>query len=339
MCLLTFIPAGVEFDYARARKSAISNPDGFGFAIHAGVAIIKDHDMDFEKLWIRWTDLRKSYFNSVAMFHFRIATHGTLDVDNCHPFDVGNTLDVVLGHNGILPLAMPVHEVRSDSKLFAEIILPAMGGVCALDNRETFKNLEEWAFGSKLVILSADPKSLYDWYIINESDGYWDYGMWWSNKSYIYSYAPAYVDYGYGWKGDEHTSTIGKAYDDRHNDEPWNLGDEERMDDERTIRYIEMVDYLQDELYPSQGIMNTIESFTDFSSEHYATATCNGCGDSYMADPYEISATHCGECKSCMACGKPGCNCWDTYEYGQAFYTHLGELGQNEFTLDEKGQW
>lgn len=338
MCLLTFIPAGVEFDYARARKSATANPDGFGFAIHAGIAIIKDHDMDFEKLWIRWVDMRKCYLNSVAMFHFRIATHGTLDVDNCHPFDVGDTKDVVLGHNGILPLVMPVHEVRSDTKLFAEIILPAMGGVCALDNLETFKNLEEWAYGSKLVILSADPKSKYDWYIVNEPDGHWEHGMWWSNRSYVYSYAPAYVNYGYASSALASTKSKSYNYDDR-DDIAWDLGDDEVVGNASTLRYMEMVDFLQDELYPSQAIMDTIESFTDFSGESHAVATCNGCGESYMADPYEISATHCGECKSCMACGKPGCNCWDTYEYGQAFYTHLGELEVNEFTLGPRRDW
>ena len=75
MCLLTFLPENVDFDYERARVSAQSNPDGFGFAIHAGVAIVKDHDMDFEKLWLRWIDLRKTY-RGPALFHFRIATHG-----------------------------------------------------------------------------------------------------------------------------------------------------------------------------------------------------------------------------------------------------------------------
>ena len=32
---------------------------------------------------------------------------------------------------------MPVHETRSDTKIFAEYILPGMGGVTALDNKET----------------------------------------------------------------------------------------------------------------------------------------------------------------------------------------------------------
>ena len=82
MCLLTFLPENVDFDYERARVSAQSNPDGFGFAIHAGVAIVKDHDMDFEKLWLRWIDLRKTY-RGPALFHFRITTHGDTNISNC----------------------------------------------------------------------------------------------------------------------------------------------------------------------------------------------------------------------------------------------------------------
>ena len=82
MCLLTFMPEGVDMDYERALTSAKANPDGFGFAIHAGVAIIKDHDMNFDKLWERWVDMRKSY-RGHALFHWRIATHGTTNLDNC----------------------------------------------------------------------------------------------------------------------------------------------------------------------------------------------------------------------------------------------------------------
>ena len=77
MCLLTFLPENVDFDYERARVSAQSNPDGFGFAIHAGVAIVKDHDMDFEKLWLRWIDLRKTN-RGPALFHFRITIQSCL---------------------------------------------------------------------------------------------------------------------------------------------------------------------------------------------------------------------------------------------------------------------
>lgn len=141
MCLLTLMPDGINIDYEKAREAAKSNPDGFGFAIHAGNAIIKDHDMDFDKLWGRWADLRQTY-TGAALFHWRISTHGTTSIDNCHPFNVGNDDQTVLGHNGILPITMPIHDKRSDTKLFAEYVLPKLGGVTALDNENTFKEIE-----------------------------------------------------------------------------------------------------------------------------------------------------------------------------------------------------
>ena len=115
MCLLTFMPPNVDISYEHAREAARSNPHGFGFAIHTGKTIIKDHDMDFSNLWTRWEKLREIE-RGAAIFHFRITTHGLTDVNNCHPFNVGDDPSSVLAHNGILPILMPVHETRSDTK-------------------------------------------------------------------------------------------------------------------------------------------------------------------------------------------------------------------------------
>ena len=219
MCLLTFLPENVDFDYERARVSAQSNPDGFGFAIHAGVAIVKDHDMDFEKLWLRWVDLRKTY-RGPALFHFRITTHGDTNISNCHPFDVDGKPNTVLAHNGILPLTMPLNDNRSDTKLFAELVLPAIGGVEALDNKERLEELENWAIGNKLVVLTVDEKAQFDWYIINEKLGHWDFGMWWSNSSYKRTYATNYINYGYTspYLGSTKSTYRNDIYDDYDDD-------------------------------------------------------------------------------------------------------------------------
>ena len=323
MCLLTFIPKNTIFDYERASISAIANPDGFGFAIHAGVAIIKDHDMDFNKLWMRWDDLRKIYKGD-AMFHFRIATHGATTIDNCHPFDVGDNPKNVMGHNGILPITMPLNEDRSDSKLFAEIILPYIGGVKALDEEKARKELGQWANGNKLVILSVDEETQHDWYIINEHLGHWDFGMWWSNSSYKKNYPYTYVNYGYE---DSYNNGQGKRkpvkyYYDEDDDygytntgfslsKAWSRQDE--------------LDYIEDELYPDVETLDMIRTFTDFSQLNIATVTCNQCSATFLVDPLEPSATHCGDCKCCLHCGNNSllesaqCNCWDEYDYGQSF--------------------
>jgi hypothetical protein len=75
--------------------------------------------------------------------------------------------------------------MRSDTRIFAEDILPAMGGVTALDNTNLYRMIEGWASGSKVAVFTLDPNAEYDCYIINEDLGHWDNaGNWWSNNSY-----------------------------------------------------------------------------------------------------------------------------------------------------------
>ena len=335
MCLLTFMPKNVNLDYERALVSAKANPDGFGFAIHAGIAIIKDHDMDFEKLWMRWSDLRTMY-KGPAMFHFRIATHGYVDINNCHPFDVGDNPKSVIGHNGILPLTMPINEKRSDTKLFAEIVLPHIGGVKALDDNDTFKEIGNWASGNKMVILSVDEDTKHDWYIVNESLGHWKDEIWWSNSSYVRSYPTGYTNYGYPsspYLGKSHSGYNDILNDDDFDDD-WANGNFS-FRDKLEREYLEEIgwnktdqwEYLEDELYPDLAILNKIRTFTDFSQVNVATITCYACGAVFITDPLEPSSTHCGECKSCLNCSKatetPGeCDCWDNYDYGQSFISY-----------------
>ena len=334
MCLLTFMPNNVNLDYDRALVSAKANPDGFGFAIHAGIAIIKDHDMDFEKLWLRWSDLRTMY-KGPAMFHFRIATHGYININNCHPFDVGDNPKSVLGHNGILPLTMPIGENRSDTKLFAEIVLPHIGGVKALDNDEKLKEIGDWASGNKMVILSVDEDTKHDWYIVNEHLGHWKDDIWWSNTSYVRSYPSTYVNYGY-----PSSQYLGKSYsgynyrndDDFDNDwanGSFSLKEKQEQEYEQQIGWTksDQWEYIEDELYPDLEILTKVRTFTDFSQIDIATVTCYACGAVFITDPLEPSSTHCGECKSCLNCSSAkespdDCHCWDGYDYGQSFVSY-----------------
>jgi glutamine amidotransferase len=44
--------------------------------------------------------------------------------------------------------------------------------------------LETFAAGSKIAVLTANPRNKYPVYIINEHLGNWDKGIWWSNDSH-----------------------------------------------------------------------------------------------------------------------------------------------------------
>lgn len=207
MCLLTFMREGVTANIEDLTNGALYNDDGFGFAVHAGSSIITGHGMVFDQVLEQFLKVRSKH-QGVAMFHSRITTHGKTDVSNCHPFRVGGDNLTVVGHNGMLPIKIDKTEHRSDTRIFAENYLPSLGGVYALDDKDTFDSLEKWSKGSKLVIMTANQWANQDWYILNERDGHWEDGVWWSNYSYAYrptrsygTYGSSYSHGGSGWSG------------------------------------------------------------------------------------------------------------------------------------------
>lgn len=233
MCLLTFMSRGVTANPQDLRQGAQYNDDGFGFAVHAGSSVITGHGMNFENVLDQFLQVRAKH-DGVALFHSRITTHGKTDVSNCHPFRVGGDNLTVVGHNGMLPIKLDKDETRSDTRIFAENYLPALGGVYALDDPDTFNTVSQWARGSKLVVITANQWANSDHYILNENDGHWEDGVWWSNYSYCYTPAKTF-GYGYsssyttgGWSGSvvrTPSDTAETSVIDDEEAEYWNLYD------------------------------------------------------------------------------------------------------------------
>jgi len=191
MCMLCVVPPNVIPDREKLENSALNNPDGFGFAI----AIRKENRIHVETTMNpdtsinRFLEMRKFYPEGYAMWHARLATHGATNIDNCHPFKVGDSDMTYLAHNGILSVLMEKGEKRSDTRVFAEDVLPAMGGVYALDNPQLFNVIEDFCSGSKVCVLTIDPKAKAECYLLNEDKGKEDTnGVWWSNDSCDLSY-------------------------------------------------------------------------------------------------------------------------------------------------------
>jgi hypothetical protein len=193
MCLLVVCSPESTPRKKDLENASCSNPHGFGYAIIAGDKIISNRGMSSKKLIAEFLAVRKEYPNSYAMFHARYATHGVKNDENCHPFKVGGRSDTYLAHNGILDIDIHATDRRSDTRVFAEDTLPMIGGAPALDDDNVWKILSKWSLGSKIAILTLDPKAKDNCYIINESSGHWDNeGMWWSNDTYK---ASAWVNY------------------------------------------------------------------------------------------------------------------------------------------------
>lgn len=198
MCILIYADGGKTIPRKHLESSCESNPDGFGWAIIAGDPeqgwrIIHDKSMIASKAMDTFEKARAEHPDYPAMFHARIATHGSVNIDNCHPFHV--EAGTMLAHNGILPIKE--RDGRSDTRQFAEEWLPTLGVSELLDDPDGFAQLEHFTRGSKLVVLSVSPTLQKFAYIVNEDDGHWVDGVWYSNSSYKWSNYGSYRTFGY----------------------------------------------------------------------------------------------------------------------------------------------
>jgi predicted glutamine amidotransferase len=193
MCMLCVIPPNVIPSREKLENSALNNPHGFGFAIviPSENRIHAERTMDADASISKFLEMRKRHPEGYAMWHARYATHGSRNVENCHPFRVNGDRKTYLAHNGILPVLEDDSD-RSDTRIFAEDVIPAMGGIKALDNEQVWNILEDFTTGSKVCILTVDPEAKHQMYLLHEEKGKVDEsGVWWSNDS-------CYLDYGWG---------------------------------------------------------------------------------------------------------------------------------------------
>ena len=217
MCMLCVIPPNAIPDRKKLENSALNNPHGYGFAIVVPEEnrIICERTMNADDSINRFLELRAHYPSGYAMWHARFATSGEQTVDNCHPFvlpDKEHPNTTYVGHNGILDVIEPKGEKRSDTRIFVEDLLPAIGGVKALDNDQVWNLINEFTRGSKVCVLTIHPKAEYQMYLFHEEAGKTDEdGVWWSNNS-------CELTYGYGgkwWSADPYVggSVKGDKYD------------------------------------------------------------------------------------------------------------------------------
>lgn len=213
MCLLTYFPEGIQPNVEALAKGARANSDGHGFAIvipstgkgGKGGRILVRKSMQADGLIKEFAMLRALYPDGPAMFHSRITTDGITDLFNCHPFMVGGDKRTILGHNGILPSsARPgKKDKRSDTRIFAEVLAKEFKLTTLLGRQMA----GEWmGTYNKMVILTVDPAYHHNGYIINESQGSWNEGIWYSNGTYK---GGAYRSSNYYNEGDYGSYTTG----------------------------------------------------------------------------------------------------------------------------------
>jgi glutamine amidotransferase len=262
-----------------------NNPDGFGYAVHAGTHIVKGSGLNFDAVLDNFLKTRAIH-SGPALFHSRITTHGGTNINNCHPFQVGKDTNTVVAHNGMLPIA--ARNGMSDTAIFAKELFPSWGGASTLNSKKTRKKLSKFADGSKLVFLSTNPDVQEDYYIINEDLGHWNEGVWWSNNSYKYdrySYAGSGM-YTSGWSSTSKTP--------------------------KDMRYEVDMDNYKHDMWDEQSLLVEDCTYIDTDGnevwgELWRCANCDHI--EYINEANVNNADLCLQCDSCWFCSEPRMLC------------------------------
>lgn len=196
MCMLSYLPPSVAVDVDGLFNGGLHNPHGHGWAVVTDGAVLVGKSLDLADALDEFCDARERHPDGPALFHSRWATHGSMGIDNIHPFPVGGSAATVVAHNGILPKAAHPgsHDDRSDTRKFADEILSSQ--FRRLDRGGVQRALSRWCgLGNKLVILTVDRRYRRSAYIVNEAAGQWDQhtGIWHSNSDY-----ESYPSWGHG---------------------------------------------------------------------------------------------------------------------------------------------
>jgi hypothetical protein len=191
MCIAILCPKGTEITAQQFRNSWDNNYNGAGLMYNDDnnkLHVVKEME-DCDKLYKKYVSLVKKHPNATFVLHFRISNRGVINRANCHPFKVNSELGFV--HNGTI-LSVDKDDKMSDTNIFNRSILRKLPHVDVnfLSNGAVQSILGDFIGRSKIVFLD----NAGDYAILNEEDGYWEEGIWYSNDSH--DKVSDYVDMG-----------------------------------------------------------------------------------------------------------------------------------------------
>lgn len=153
------------------------NPHGAGLMYHKRGKLQILKSLDFEEFRSMYDfAVKDKRMSDPLCLHFRWATHGHKNLDNCHPFVAGDQLGLV--HNGVLPIKVPKTSEVSDTYIFAKYL---RDNPYVLKTKAGIKQMEQYITAyNKIVLMSPDSFN-----ILNESSGAWWDNNWYSNFNFI----------------------------------------------------------------------------------------------------------------------------------------------------------
>lgn len=172
------------------RNSFISNSDGAGIAYTVkGNLIIEKGIFEVNK-FIQAVRRAEAKCDNNMLIHCRIGTSGYKDKKNTHPFKV--TKNVCLIHNGILDVHVPKNSDINDTQIFINEYMKDLSNEDLINNNGV-KTLLKGFIGTYNKFVLLDNNGNYN--IINEKQGHWLDGVWYSNYSYATHKTSSYTRY------------------------------------------------------------------------------------------------------------------------------------------------
>lgn len=218
MCLLVHQPSSTSFSNDFLADVYSGNRDGIGAMyalggqLHVVKALPKNAD-EFIEFYRQHVEGRES------IWHARMQTHGDVDLENCHPYQV--TARVALAHNGILATGNAWDKARSDTWHFIRnIVRPAVASDEAIVLDPSWQSFIGDLIGvsNKFGMMTADGQAV----IINRKSGVEFNGAWLSN-TYAWSahkfgvgsvatrYSSSRIWSGYDWDDYELEPVVAKS--------------------------------------------------------------------------------------------------------------------------------
>lgn len=188
MCVIIHQPKEAHLEKEEAQRAWTKNPDGGGFAYitDAGSVELKKF-MNFSEFWSAFEQARSNNPRRDFLLHMRIATHGTVDLANVHPFWLDEDDDdyqTVMAHNGVIHAVPDYKDGRSDTRVFIDDVLRDLPDYW-LDHKHLTRMIEDYIGWSRLAFLTVNPRLEKSVYILNKFKGVEHEGMWFSNDSPI----------------------------------------------------------------------------------------------------------------------------------------------------------
>lgn len=176
MCLAIYKPKNTLIPEDYLETAFYSNPHGAGFAYYNGSSVV------VRKGYFTYNSFIKDFkrvSKKRAIIHFRWATSGKKDVNNCHPFVFDK---YVVIHNGVLNHRNT--DTESDTNCFTKDVLSKVAKKYGF-SKGSKKFLSELIGPSNKMIIMANSGKIH---FLNEEKGHWNKGVWYSNDSYEDNY-------------------------------------------------------------------------------------------------------------------------------------------------------